>query len=63
MKKAGITGIPAGKKKDKTFFCFCNKNKDTFFFRSYKNIQKVKRSLTKILFISFDQAGPCRPPA
>ncbi len=34
IKKAGITGIPAGKKKDKTFFCFVAKTKIRFSFRS-----------------------------
>lgn len=45
-KKAGITGIPAGKKKDKTFLCCFSKNKDTFFFPFPEIIQKEKRSLT-----------------
>lgn len=46
-KKAGITGIPAGKKKDKTYLLFCRENKDTFFFPFLKISRKKKRSLKK----------------
>lgn len=46
IKKRVLQEYPPGKKKDKTLLV-CRKTKIRFSFRSYKNIQKEKRSLKK----------------
>lgn len=47
MKKAGITGIPAGKKKDETFFVLSQKQRYVFLSVPTNISRKKKRSLKK----------------